>query len=272
MAIATNAVKATAKYALKNNWLKVIVAGIICIFTVNICTNCSALLSVLSDGGTGGYTITIMAYIFMTVFLILPILLGFVRYIWRILFSVCDEPISVFYWFSSRKLYIKALKFIIPIVFRVIMWLMIFSIPVLFLNLLSNSFIYETFDLSTPLWTADLSLIISFAKLLALLGTALMLLKYYMAPVLFVANEAMEADEALLMSAIISRKTSVDFIYLCFGFFHWIFLSFFGIPLIFTLPYMVAAYCVHVRFSVTEYNIHINRLAENDFYNPPFGV
>jgi len=272
MSIATNAIKATAKYTLKNNWIKSIVVTIICMLTMDICYNCTALLTVLSDDVYFTNIAVQAFFVLMIVFLISPIIMGYIRFVWRSLFSVYDEPVGVFYWFSSVGLYAKVLKFIISIIFRAIMWFVIFSIPTLFLKLLSTSYIFELFDISTPLWTANLSLFITFTETIAIVATMFMLLKYYMAPVLFVADEDMDGEEALLMSKIISRKTSVDFIYLCFSFTHWIFLSFLGMPLIFTLPYMITAYAVHVRFSVTEYNIHMNKITEEDFYNPPFGV
>ena len=86
-----------------------------------------------------------------------------------------------------------------------------------------------------------------------------------MAPLFFVADDNIDANEAMHMSTVISRKTSIDFVYLCFSFIGWLLLSILIVPLIFTLPYMLTSYAVHIRFAVAEYNRHIEQINKIDF-------
>lgn len=260
MSIGTNVVKITAKTALKGNWVKATIACMVLIFTVFISSNIAGLLSVV----TGNYIGIVIAFL-MTVFLTLPIFLGVLRYIWRMLFSACDSPVCVFYWFSSKTLYVKAMKFIMLIVLRFIFWLTLLNIPTLLLFILSKGFVFDIFDISMPLWTANLSYYIAFLENASVVITIFLMLKYYMAPLLFVADDNIDANEAMHMSTVISRKTSIDFVYLCFSFFGWILLSILVIPLLFTLPYMLTSYAVHIRFAVSEYNRHIEEMYKKDF-------
>lgn len=267
MTIGTNVVKITAKTALKGNWIKTIAACMVLVFTVLICTNAAGLLSFVT-GETAATVISIL----MAVFLTLPLALGVLRYIWRMLFSADDSPISVFYWFSSKELYIKAMKFIMLIVFRVVLWLAILNIPSLLLYILSKSYVFDFFDMSMPLWAANLSYYRVFLQNASVIAVFFILLKFYMAPLLFVADDNIDANEAIHMSTVISKKTAIDFIYLCFSFFGWILVSVFVMPLIFTLPYMLTSYAVHSRFAIAEYNRHINEQLQNEFSFSPLGA
>ena len=80
------------------------------------------------------------------------------------------------------------------------------------------------------------------------------MLKYYLAPFLFVADEDMDVMEAIHKSTVLTRATAVDFLILVLSFLGWILLSVLVMPLIFTLPYMVMSYVVHSRFAVANYN------------------
>ena len=67
------------------------------------------------------------------------------------------------------------------------------------------------------------------------------------------------------MSTVISKKSGIDFVYLLFSFLGWMFLSLLVIPLIFTLPYMITSYAVHVRFAVAEYNRYIEEREKKNY-------
>lgn len=265
MVSGSQAVKVTAKAALKNNWLKAIIACSILIFTMFICYNAASVFSIVA-GDIGGSILLILG----TVFLTCPIALGLLRYYWRILFNPQDNPISVFYYFSDKSLYRRALGLILSLVLRAIFWGILLNIPVLIVNIMSGSFFYELTGAAIPMWTANLTNLEIFLKAVSYVLLFFIMLRYYMAPVLFVADDNMDNAEAMHMSSIISKKTSIDFIYLLFSFFGWILLSIFVVPLGFTLPYILTSYLVHVRFAVAEYNRHIELSAKNSF--PSFTV
>lgn len=260
MSTGINAVKVTAKTVLKGNWLRVIAVCLIIVFTDLIGTYTISLLSMVL-----GEIISKILVASFNIFLVLPLILGGIRYVWRMLFDADDSPLYIFYWFSSRELYKSAIHFIIMIILRVAGWLAILNIPTLLMYILSKTYVFDMFNLSMPLWAANLEYAMKFVQNASVIVTFVIMLKYYISPILFVADDGIDAAEALHMSKVISRKTGIDFIYLIFSFLAWIFLSTLVLPLIFTLPYMLTSYAVHVRFAVAEYNLHIENIQKENF-------
>ncbi|MBE6808348.1 MAG: DUF975 family protein [Ruminococcaceae bacterium] len=256
----SKAVKITAKTTLKGNWLKLIFAVGAFLFCCFICDYSAGILSY-----TGVYALSVAISALLTVFVLAPILLGLIRFVWRILFDADDSPVSIFYYLSDKKLYRKAVKFIWAIIIKALPAALILYFPIILFWFFTQGFFYEMFGLVTPLWTANLNTVIIIADVFAFVALVFYMLRFYLAPILFVADENMDIHETLLMSTVISKKTSLDFIYLFFSFLGWVALSLLIIPLIFTLPYMLTAYAVHVRFAVAEYNKIIGTAVAEEF-------
>ena len=132
--------------------------------------------------------------------------------------------------------------------------IIILFFPVIILWLFTESFIYDLFEIAMPLWVANLNPIFRIAEVFAIVAFCFYMLRYYISIILFVADENMDINETFYMSKLISRKSSLDFIYLFSSLLGWVALSLFIIPLIFTLPYMLTSYAVHSRFAIAEYN------------------
>ena len=260
MSSTSNAVKITAKTALKEKWIKAIIACCIIIFSFFIISNS---ISVLSEV-VGEIAAQIIFAIFL-VFLISPLIIGLFRFFWRILFDADDNPVSVFYYFSNIKIYKRVMLLILFFSFKLIFWRVILNIPAYIVELLSHNFIYDMVDMPIPVWTANLSNFTVFLKVISAVIVFFITLRFYLAPMLFVADDNIEFGEAMHMSTIIAKKTSIDFIYLILSFLGWILLSVLLIPLIFTMPYIITSYLVHARFAVADYNKQIKLSAENTF-------
>ncbi len=252
MSVGSNVVKLTAKTALKGNYLKVAVASTILVFSWLICVNSAGLLSFVA-----GNNFAVIVSFILLAFLVLPISLGVLRYVWRILNGVSDNPISVFYWFSEKELYFKAVKLILQFVFRIVFWFAVLNIPSVILFALSKSFLFEFFGTAPPLWTANLEYYSILLRNISFVLVFFIMLKFYLAPMLLVVDENIDISEAMYTSSVISRKSSIDFIGLIFTSLGWLFLSFFVLPLPFTLPLLFGFYTVHCRFAISEYNRHI---------------
>lgn len=254
------AVKSTAKVALKNNWTNVIIGSCIFMFSVLIC-NITASIINIALGQIGSFIILFAG----TVFLSMPLFLGLLRYIWRILLGVCDNPVSVFYYFSQKCLYKKAMVLIFVLGIRALLWYAVLNIPSLVVKIVSSEAVYELLNVPMPIWTANLNNTVVFLNSLSGVLLCLIMLKFYLSPMLFIADDNIEVAEAIHMSTVISKKTAIDYIYLIFSFLGWIVISLFIIPLIFTLPYILTSYLVHSRFAVADYNNHIENSYKNDF-------
>ncbi len=265
MSNGSGAVKITAKTALGGNWVSSIVSLCIFIFSVFILGNSCAIIETIA-----GKLISFAVMLIFLLFIILPLFLGLLRYFWRMLFSAKDKPVSVFYYFSDKASYKRALLLILSYALKFAIWGALLYIPILIVRLMSEDFIYDFVNMPIPVWTANLSAVISFLKVFSFVLVWFIMIRYYLAPVLFVANDDIEPAEAMHMSTIISKKSAADFIFLMLSFLGWIILSVFVVPIIFTVPYIITAYLVHSRFAVAEYNKHIKLFADNNF--PSFTV
>ena len=252
MTVSNKVVKITAKTVLKNNMLKSIFCVLPLIFCAVINTYVSFILNTL-----GIHLVSKILNLLCTLFLTLPIFFGVLRYFWRLSFSAEDSPVSVFYYFSNFQLYKKCLKLVLYLIIKSLPIIILLALPVFAVWLISQGSIFKLIGLSVPLWTANLSYVITFLATLSTIFLIIFMLKFYLSPLLFIADEDIDIAEAIHMSTVISKKSSLDFGFLIISFIGWILLSFLILPLIFTLPYFFSAYCAHCRFAITEYNNHI---------------
>ncbi len=267
MTVASSTIKKAARDSLKNNVINsfiVCVAVLLCyLINQNIC---SCLFVAL------GNTFANILLIILNLFLFFPMLLGGIRYFWRILCGVCDNPISVFYYFINLENYLKAISIILKLAVKTILFGILFSLPYIVVSLISNAEIYERFNIAIPLWTANLSNLAIFLRSIATVGTTFVMLKYYLAPMLIVADENMDAGEAMHMSVMISKRSMLDFIFLLFSMLGWILLSLLFIPLLYTLPLFITVYLTHCSFAVNDYNEFVKKANSQNFPTFAAGV
>ena len=259
MTVANSTIKKTAKDSLKNNKVKAFIVGIILLFVFLINSNiCSCVYEIF------GEKVANIALIVLNILLLAPVVLGGVRYYWRMLCGVCEDPISVFYYFSSMENYKKAMTVILKLGIKFLIYLFLYNIPYIVVSVILNAEFYEFLNIPIPLWTANLSNIAMFLKSIGIVATIVSMLKYYLTPMLIVVDEHMDVSEALHMSAVISKSTTLDFIFLVFNMLGWILLSLLFIPLIFTLGYFITVYLSHCSYAVNDYNEHIKTLNGED--------
>lgn len=248
-------VKLTAKTALKNNWLKTSVACLTVIFAFFTVSIASGFITfVLND---------VAAYIFFAVaavFLLFPLIFGLIKFFWRFIFGADDNPISVFSCFSCVREYKRILRLTVALGLRAVGIGILLFLPSIIIDIFSNADIYELLNIPIPLWTSNFGYMSVFLKTVAAVVLFFLMLKYYIAPFLLIADENMEVAEAIHMSATVSKNVMLDIIYLIFGFSGWIILSVLVIPLVFTLPYMLTSLSVHVRFAIAEYNKRVESI------------
>lgn len=260
MNVGSNVVKITAKTALRDNKLKVIFASLALVLS---CMTVNVLASILSVVFNNAVAMAMNILLFLL--LVFPLSLGLLRFLWRLLFDAEDSPITVFYYFSNKHLYLKVIRFLLLVFVKSLPVIIILYLPVLFVWIFSKGFIFEIVNVSIPLWSTNLGFAIGLLRVLATVVLTLYLLKFYLAPMLIVADEDMDIAEALNMSAIISKKTTLDFISLFFSLSGWIVLSVLFVPIPYALPFILVCYAIHSRFAVAEYNMHIKKKSENSF-------
>ncbi len=261
----SSVIKRASKATLKGRWAASIIVSSILIAVFFLCSYSAAICSFFA----AEFLVEIFSLI-LEILILFPIALGVLRYFWRMLYDNEDNPIAVFYYFSDKRLYLRSLSLIFSLAFKALIYGLLLNIPFFIVKALSHSVLYEFIGLSMPVWSANLTNVCVILRIISGIALIFVMLKFYLAPMLFVADENMEAAEAVHMSSIISKKSSVDFIYLGFSFIGWLILSVLILPLFFTLPYIAFSYLIHSRFVISEYNSHIEQLAYNSY--PSFTV
>ena len=245
--ISSVAVKKTASTAIKQNATAGILAGAAFVL---VCTIGVLLLSIISS--VSGIAGAIFAFAFI-MFVCYPTFLGALRFFRRMIWGECDSLVSVFYYFSSRNAYKSAITLSGALAIRLAGGFLALNIPAFAVSAAASHKFYELLNLPTPVWTSYVWPILAFLRCSAAILLFIYLLKFYMAPFLFVSTDK-TAEECILLSCRVSRRSASDFFWLLVSMFGWIIISVFLIPLIFTLPYFIAAYIVHCRFAVAQYN------------------
>lgn len=265
MNLSTIAVKNTAKTALKGNYSDSVAVCALYIFVWMVCTVCYEMaVSIL------GPVLSFMFLILILIFFVIPLTLGLIYFTVRLVFGKNTEPIMMFKYFSTLKNFKRATSFAFLIVGNSLFAGILLFLPAFFADLIADGGIFKLFGAQIPLWTSGLSSISSVLKVLAVISLILVMLKFYLAPFLFVADENMSPAQALNVSKIISTVTKKNFIWLCLSLIWYILACVFVIPNIFIFPYFGVCYCVHCRFCIASYNNTVDAINQKEI--PSFEV
>ena len=138
MSANSRVVKITAKATLKNNYVPSIFSVLALVFCCFIGLYSTGYLSLVV-----GEIISSVILFFYTIFLTIPLFFGVLRFFWRMLCSSIDNPVSVFYFFSEKKLYFNCLKLTLKLILKAIVPAIILFIPVFGLWLVSKGSILK---------------------------------------------------------------------------------------------------------------------------------
>ncbi len=246
----SSVIKSTAKTALSGRFYRCIIASTVFVFAVLLGLYSAQLIGFVSPIS---YTADAVFIVF-SVFLFAPLFLGLIRFFRRLVWEENDHPVSVFYYFSSADLYARAMLLVFFLGIRLGFTALVLFLPSLVVDIFSGSGIYDMLSLPMPLWISSLRVISVCLKAVAGVIMFFVAMKWYMAPFLYVADENMDALEAIHMASTISRGTMLDFFLLIISCIHLILISFLMLPIVFTLGYFIAIYVVHCRYAVAHYN------------------
>ena len=248
-------IKQTAKTALSGKALAAFSASCVFVFICIICTMLSELIWMVAGAASAVVFASLLA-----IFLCAPLALGVLYYFRRILWGQNDNITIVFRYFSCIDEYKRALHLTLLLALRLLAAGALLFSPSVILDALASEKFYSLIGISIPVWSSNLWVVISFLRVVAGVLLFFVMLKYYMAPFLFIGDDNMDAAEAVNMSTIISKRTSGEFFWLIVSMAAWIALSLLLIPLPFLLPYFICVYGVHCRFAVANYNKDVDRV------------
>lgn len=258
-------VKQTVHTVLKGKYLKYSFYSLIAVFVWLMVDISAQLVSVVC--GMIGYYISLGL---LGVFVFLPLLFGLIRVFRRLLFGVEDKPIMVFYYFSDKGNYLRAIELIAKLVLTLLGIAVLVFLPAIVITALSNPEFYKALGLSLPVFSSGLWLAKPVAFTICFAVYFMISVKYYLVPFLFVADENMDISEIFHMSRVISKKSAFDYILLIGSLILYILASVLIAPLMFTIPMFICSYLVHCRFATANYNMFVKKSAqkaEENFYS-----
>ena len=258
MTVSISAVKSQAKKALFGNWVIAIVSALTVIFSFLMIQNIAWVFSLVL-----GDVVANFIMILLTVLLCGPLALGVFRLFWRLHGGLVESPANAFYYFSSTARYYKAIKLCFMLSLRLLMFAAVFYLPAILLYIISSPDLYDFLKMPIPMWSQYLQHLVNFFSSIGAVLIISSMLRFYLAPVLVIADDEMDAEEAVHMSAVIAKTSFTDFIFLAFSLLFWIIISLLFIPLIFTLPYFIMCYVVHSKVAIKDYNERIKKLIDD---------
>ena len=251
------AVKADAKLALKDKWpialgIGAILLSVYCLDMVIVQIALTLLEKLVSE-----IWLTVI-YFGVTVlfcqFFFAPLLYGALRWFWFIS-KENEVPVNeIFYYFSSLKLYLRALSLSIRIFTRIIGVLIICFLPALIVGAVGSPTTYEILGSEMPSWATYVWMLFNVLAMFGIIMSFIMLLRYFAAPVLMINDGNISPQEALHLSVIISKNANGKTFAFVMSFFAWGLLSLLYIPMIFTLPYFICSYAIYCKCLIANYN------------------
>lgn len=263
MTVSITSIKSEAKSTLKGNFVVAMISALTILFSFLIIDNLAWVLGNVFGDMVANFIVLLFGILFCG-----PLTVGVIRAFWRMYNKQVETPAVVFYYFSKPILYYKAIRLCFMIAVRVLFFAALFYLPAIIVYVISSPQIYDFLKMPIPIWSQHLAQIIRFLSTFGAVLTVFSVFKYYLAPMLVIVDNEIDAEEAIHMSAVISKTSLFDFIFLIFTLFFWILISLFFVPLIFTLPYLLMCYVVHAAYSIKDYNEKIKKL--NDENLPSF--
>ena len=161
--VGSNSVKSVAKTVLKGNWINAIVTGLVLFLSLFVGYMIFSLLASLLP-----FAFATLFLILFIVFLISPLTLGVVRNFWHLINLKPENPIYCFYYFLSKKLYLRAVKLIFALTIKMIGHGVILFLPTIIFHIVSGEYLYNFLDIPIPLWTTNFQYIAVFLRTMSI--------------------------------------------------------------------------------------------------------
>lgn len=254
--------KNAAKSSLKHRWAEAIAVSLVFLATALLNTVMQAALQIIFKVDTVWSPITptnvpinsIIASISITLFsaifsliVMFPLLFGVMRWFWFVTGGGDPSIGDVFYYFSSARVFFKALGISVSIFWRLILGAVICFLPYTAISILTNADFYNLIGISMP---TVMSSLYSLATMFEMLGFFLLLLwvsGYSMFYTVMFYEPELSVRKTLKQAVAISKKQRMRFIGFFFTFFGWVLLSSLFLPLLYFLPFFLASMCVYGR-------------------------
>lgn len=256
-------VKSTVRDTLKGRWTEAVVVGLLPVFCYYI-FNMLLSVTLLFAKNESGYILVAIGGV--SAFLILlPLFYGVLRWFWRATDGAIEDISSAFYYFMSKKAYVRAVKLSLVICFKAGVIVFLCMIPYFAVQILSHFWLYDIFKEALPVWAVNISAFKNLFYVFGILLATATSLRYYLVPIIAVMDDDLLILEAVHISTTLSKKSLSAFFNLLCSNIGWIFLSLLVLPLIYTAPFLIGCYVVHSRFTMVNYNQSLDFYEKNRF-------
>lgn len=244
----------SAKENLEGRWIQSV-----CVISLPIVTFLSVYLVISAIAcfvQTISFDIIANTFMYLLAFsVVFPLILGVIRYYLKTVTSGDTANfLDTFYYFSSRRLYLRALRFEFTFLFKLFINAVICFLPMIIIALLNAPWFFSFMGANPPAWAAGLTFISAYLEFFGIILFAIFSFKLYLAPILIVADRNLLSLEALHISATIHKYSFSNFVWLTFRNIGLILLSVLGITTLYTVPLLIECYVVHFINEIENFN------------------
>lgn len=181
--------------------------------------------------------------------LIMPVLAGVIRVLYRRIRNIATNTFDMFYYFEHLKRYFNVLYLFLAILVRLIL---IFIIPFSFIACGVSVLLYfSSFDIYTLL----LLFLILIVFIITFHVCFFFSLRYFMAVFIFINDDNIKISTAIKLSVEKMKFRKNEILIVIYTLLPLLFLCLFIIPAFFILPYMVAVFTVYGTMYLKQFYI-----------------
>lgn len=250
-----------SKQNISGSFNKYFTVGVICAIAVIFAVVLLEFI-VLVAPKTAEVLLQTLGIIVYSVFILFPLVLGLIRYTWKLTTTSVADISDFTHYFSSSFHYLRAIRFSVVIIIRLSIYAFFCFLPLIIVTLLNASWLYVILRTTPPIWAASLTYVASYLNFFGIIMFLFSSAKLYLSSALIVTDDKMTSLESLHVSTIIASEHLPSFIKLILRNFLYILATLLIFPALYTIPYLSECYIIHCKSVFDEYNSKINTVEQ----------
>ena len=186
------------------------------------------------------FCITVFSAVY-GLFLSVPFFMGALRWFWKISHGEQADLQTVFYYFSSARLFFKTVFLAFLLLLFVILGALVCFIPSIMISLLTKPEFYALFGLGMPIWTSGLFSLAQTFEIVGLFLFICWIARYSLFFVPLFENEQMSAMKIISESVKLTKGKLIRMVGFAFSFIGWLLLCIFLLPALFVIPFALSS-------------------------------
>ena len=255
-------IKKAARGALKHRWPEAIIVSVVLIATLMLNTFMQLMLMSIfkvkevwtpftptdlplySQFASVGITLFSAVFSFLVIF---PLTFGVMRWFWSVTGGSSVGVGDIFYYFSCPKIFFKTLGLSIRLYIMLVIGAIVCFLPYILVGIATSPYLYDSLGVSMPIFMNGLLPLVSFFKLFGFLAFLMWISMYLLCYTVIFAEPEISSCKIIRRTVKITKGFRFNTVGFFFSFFGWILLSLLAVPLIFTVPYLLASFAVYGR-------------------------